>query len=102
MTNYFMAIGRIAKIEKKEMEIGGKKIIATIAIPRTFKNIDGCYDTDFINCSLYGVVGSNTLEWCRKGDIIAIKGRIQTNNNTIELIGEKVTFLTSRKAEDGE
>ena len=47
----------------------------------------------------------NTSEYCRKGDIIGVKGRLQSSTYEkedgskaykMELIAEKVTFLSSK------
>lgn len=43
-------------------------------------------------------------KYCKKGDLLGIKGRIQTkqeeNKNIIEIVAERVTFLSSRKETD--
>ena len=61
-------------------------------------------ETDFIRCILWNAVASSTCEYCKKGDIVGVKGRIQTSNykdkenNTkyvTDVIAEKVTFLSS-------
>lgn len=48
----------------------------TLAIPRSFKNMDGEYETDFINCKLWDTVAKNSSEHCKKGDIVGVKGRM--------------------------
>ena len=104
MTNQVILIGRLVNIQNEKAENGGNKVVVTMAIPQTFKNIDGAYDTNFVNCTLFGMVAKNTFEWCRKGDLIAIRGRVQRidTEKSIEIIGEKVSFLSSRKESDGE
>ena len=105
MMNQIILVGRLAKIEEIESENGAKKGVITLAVPQSFKNIDGIYDTNFIDCTLWGAIAENTIEYCTKGDVIGIKGRIQrlSNDKAMELIAEKVTFLsTTRKDEDGE
>lgn len=77
-----------------------KECVITLAVPRNFKNIDGEYETDFIPCRLYGNIAENTVEYCKKGDLIGIKGRVQSTDNGIEIITEKVTFLSSKKADE--
>lgn len=73
----------------------------TIAVPRCYKNKAGLYETDYIDWTLIGVLGENTYNFCKKGDLIGIKGRVQTtkieNNKVIELMAEKITFLSSNK-----
>lgn len=102
MLNNFVIVGRITKIENKKTENGANKTIVLLAVSRNFKNINGEYETDFIPCTLFRNMAETTIEYCRKGDLIAVKGRIQTNENGLELVAERVSFLSSRKAEDGE
>ena len=68
------------------------------------KNIDGVYETDFIDVTLWTNVAENTCDYCKVGDMIGIKGRLQVRRdkdsggkeyNKLELVGEKVTFLAS-------
>lgn len=101
--NNFVLVGRIAQDpEIKELE-NKKMAVVTLAVSRNFKNADGEYETDFIPVILWEGVAERTCEWCHKGDVIGVKGRIQShtmaNDSFIELIGERVSFLSSRKAE---
>ena len=110
MLNQMILVGRLAnevKIETKED--GTKEGILTLAVPRYFKNADGEYDTDFIDCKLFDNVAKNTSEYCNKGDIIGIKGRLQSTiiekeneekERRLEVITEKVTFLSREKNEE--
>ena len=110
MLNQIVLVGRIAnEVELKELESGKKVANITIACPRPFKNEEGIYDTDFIDCTLWEAVAQNTSEYCKKGDLIGIKGRVQTRNimnedgtktKVQEIIAEKVTFLSSKKEEE--
>lgn len=102
MLNNYVCVGRlVSEPEIKETKNDRKEILITLAIQRTFKNLDGNYDTDFVTFRLFGAIGNNTKEYCHKGDIIGVKGRIQTykvdDENRIELVAEKVTFLSSKK-----
>jgi single-strand DNA-binding protein len=109
MLNQAVLVGRIvADPELRETESGNKMTKITLAVPRSFKNADGNYDTDFISCVLWKGVAENTVEYCRKGDLVGIKGHIQTRTYEVEeekkyvteVIAEKVTFLSSRKADE--
>lgn len=51
-------------------------------------------------------IAENTAEYCHKGDIIGVKGRIQTSNyetedgekrKSTQIVAEKITFLSSSK-----
>ena len=110
MLNQIILVGRLVKTpEVIETESGKKMSYITLAIPRTFKNADGEYDTDFIDCVLWEVVAESTSEYCKQGDIVGVKGRVQSrmiededgdNYKKMEVIAEKITFLSSKKEED--
>lgn len=106
MMNQTVLVGRIVQDPKiTELEDGKKVCDVTIAIPRSYKNENGEYDTDFIKCTMWSGIAEKTSEYCKQGDLIAIKGRIQTrviekdnSKQTIqEVIAEKVTFLAKSK-----
>ena len=65
-------VGRVANLEVNDE---GKAVI-TLAIPRSFKNADGEYETDILKCRLYGAIATNTKEYCRNGNIVGVKGRL--------------------------
>ena len=108
MLNQAVLVGRIVQEpELKETEKGNVTNI-TLAVPRSFKNSNGEYETDFISCVLWKGVAENTVEYCKKGDLVGIKGRIQTRDveledethrKYVEVVAEKVTFLSSKKPE---
>ena len=109
MLNQAVLVGRIvADPELRETENGNKMTKITLAVPRSFKNSEGNYDTDFISCVLWQGVAENTVEYCRKGDLVGIKGHIQTRSFEVdeekkyvtEVVAEKVTFLSSKKADE--
>lgn len=109
MLNQIILVGRLTKEVQVNNSDSGKKVAKiTLAIPRSFKNMDGIYDTDFIDCILWDNTATNTAEYCHKGDILGIKGRVQSriieeDNNKkylLEIIAEKVTFLTSKNEKE--
>lgn len=107
MLNQIVLVGRLVQdLEIKELENGQRVSYITLAVPRSYKNADGIYETDFIPCMVWNNIADNVKEYCKKGDLLGIKGRIQTrqeeNKNIIEIVAEKVTFLSSRKESDGE
>lgn len=105
MVNQIVLVGRIAKSsEIKTTETGRRYATLTLAVPRNYKNVSGEYETDFLDCTLWSSVAESTTEYCKTGDMIGVKGRIQTriidaNDGTkkkkTEIVAEKVTFLTS-------
>ena len=62
------------------------------------------------SCVLWKGVAENTVEYVRKGDLVVIKGRLQTrtieledhNQHVMELVAEKVTFLSNNRAKEAE
>ena len=109
MLNQLVLVGRLVKKpELKEAESKKKFAFITLAVPRSFKNVNGEYDTDFIDCILWDNVAANTTEYCNKGDIVGVRGRIQTRlvekdgikNYVLEVIAEKITFLSNKESKD--
>ncbi len=103
MLNQVILVGRLVRdIEVKKNESSKNVATCTLAVPRSFKSKDGIIETDFINCTLWDVVALNTSEYCKKGDIVGIKGRLQSrvrevdgvNHHELYLVAEKVTFLS--------
>ena len=107
MLNQFVGVGRlVAEPSFKETEDGKQVSNITIAVPRSYKNENGEYDTDFVDVVLWNGIAENTAEYCHKGDIIGVKGRIQTSNyetedgekrKSTQIVAEKITFLSSSK-----
>ena len=111
MLNQTVIVGRlVSNPEIRETENGNKVSNITLAVPRSYKNSNGEYDTDFISCVLWKGIAENAAEYCHKGDLLGIKGRIQSRNieldedtkrQVVEVIAEKVTYLsTSKKADE--
>lgn len=111
MLNQAVLVGRIVKDpEIKELENGSKVSNITLAVPRSFKNAEtGEYDTDFVDVALWKGVAESTAEYCKKGDLVGVKGRIQTNSREDEngekkyymnVVAEKVTFLQARNKDE--
>ena len=100
MLNQVVLMGRLAK----EVEIIDKEKnegILTLAVPRTYKNKDNVYETDFIDCFIAGGVTEGVANYCKKGDTIAVRGSLKTevidDKKILQLIVDKVSFLSSKK-----
>ena len=110
MLNQIVIAGRLIDDPVvEEIEEGKKRAFITVGVPRSYKNENGVYDTDFIRCMLWNGIAETTSEYCHKGDVVGVKGRLQTE--TIEnedgtesyitnVIAEKITFLSSGRKED--
>lgn len=107
MMNQFFGVGRlVAQPEVKESENGKKYANFTVAVPRSYKNADGVYDTDFLDVVSFGPVAESTAEYCQKGDTIGIKGRVESSvyenaegekKKNIQIIADKISFLCSKE-----
>ncbi len=109
MLNQIIIAGRLVKDpEIQTTENNVKRTLITVAVPRAYKNIDGNYETDFIPCILWNGIAENACEYCKKGDVIGVKGRIQTSKYekdgekkySMDIIAEKISFLSSRRADE--
>ena len=111
MINQIILVGRLTgDPEIEEYENGKKRTIINIAVQRQFKNIDNKYDTDFFRCVLWNGMASNTKNYCQRGDIVGVKGRVQNRNYVdsenktryiTEIIAEKISFVShSQKKEN--
>jgi len=104
MMNQSIIIGRIVENPVMEKEGDRERCILKLACQRSYKNEDGIYETDFINATLWNGVAQNVIEYCKKGDLVGVKGRLQNrkDSNMIELIADRVTFLSSEKKKEEE
>ena len=78
MLNQVVVVGRIVRDPELNQTENGKKVSnITLAVPRNYKNADGVYETDFIDATLWTNIAENTCEYCKQGDMVGIKGRLQ-------------------------
>ena len=107
MHNVVYLIGRLTE-DPTLKSIGEEKDMLTInlAVQRSYKNENGIYETDFIRCILWNGIAKNTSEYCHKGDLVGVKGRLQTSQYEdenkedkyiTEVIVDKVSFLASKR-----
>ena len=60
MLNQVVLVGRLTRdISVNKSDKGSKVATITLAVPRSFKNADGNYDTDFIDCKLWDGIAEN-------------------------------------------
>ncbi len=109
MINMVMLVGRLVQDPEVVETDNGKKLShITLAINRKFKGVDGVYHTDYIDCILWNNYAKNTEEYCIKGDLVGIRGRLQSDTyekdgikrKKTQVIAENITFLSSLKNKD--
>lgn len=110
MINYLIVIGRLAETPIIETDKDDNQLCSIkLAVPRSYKNAEGVYETDLIDVELLNNIAEKTAEYCSKGDLIGIKGRVESRTYEAEngtktdknvLVGEKVSFLANTKVKD--
>lgn len=102
--NQVILVGRLTnEPEIITLESGKTVLNILLAVQRPYKNEEGNYETDFIDCELWNSVANTTCEYCHKGDLLGVKGRIKTDyydkedetRKVMSVVAEKVTFLSS-------
>ena len=107
--NKIFLIGRLTKDIEVRFTQNEKKIgNFTLAVNREYKNTNGEYETDFINCLLFTNV--DTVEkYTKKGDLISVMGKLQNRSYedkdgkkhyVSEVVADKVEFLQAKKETD--
>ncbi|CAI9385763.1 single-stranded DNA-binding protein [Niallia sp. Sow4_A1] len=109
MINQVTLVGRLTKDPELRVTQEGTSIVnVTVAVNRNYKNQAGDYDADFVLCTLWNKVAENTAQYCNKGSLVGITGRIHTRNYenqdrkkvyVTEVIAESVRFLDPKKVE---
>lgn len=100
--NSCVMVGRLTK--DVDLKVNGDKTTAkfTIAINRDYKNAQGGYDADFINCTAFGKRAEILQKHFSKGKQIAVRGPWRTGSYdaqdgtkryTNELVVEGFTFV---------
>ena len=79
----------------------------SVAVNRRFKNAEGNYDADFINCVAFGRSAEFIEKYFKKGMAIGLTGRIQTGSYTnkdgqrvytTDVVVEETEFVESKGA----
>jgi len=106
MHNLVYLIGRLTEDPVvTKLDDGQETLPFILAVQRSYKNADGIYEADFIRCVLWNGIATHTAEYCKKGDLVGIKGRLQNRSYEVneekkyisEVIVDKVSFLASKK-----
>lgn len=107
--NKSILIGRLTKTPELKTTASGTSVCSfTIAVNRRFKNADGNYDADFINCVAWRQQAEFICKHFVKGSGIALCGSIQTraydkdNGDKVyitEVVVDEVNFVGDKKQE---
>ena len=81
MINQVTLVGRVVEDPVlKTLEDGRTVTKVRIAIQRSFKNSETLeYESDFITCTIWAGLAEATTQYCKKGAIIGVRGKLQNN-----------------------
>lgn len=109
LINQVTLVGRLTKDPELKITQDGIAVAnVTLAVSRNFKNSNGEVETDFVQCTLWRKTAENTVQYCRKGTIVGITGRIQTRSYenhegrkiyVTDVVADNVRFLSSKPQE---
>jgi len=110
MINSTVLLGRLVKDTEVRFMQNEKAVSNfTLAVQRKYKDSEGNYPVDFIDCVVFGKQAETMAQYTKKGDLIGVEGSIQKrayedkegNKRYItEIMVEKIIFLQTNKKEE--
>ena len=104
--NKAILIGRLTKDPELRTTPTGRNVCQfSVAVSRNFTNANGEREADFINCVVWDKQAENLVKYQKKGNQIAVEGRIQTRNYddkdgkkvyVTEILASNISFLNSK------
>ena len=81
--NKSILLGRLTRDPELRQTASGTAVAGfSVAVNRRFKNADGEYETDFINCTAWRQTAEFVCKYFQKGSMIAVVGSIQNQKYT--------------------
>lgn len=107
--NQVTLVGRLTRDPEVKFTSEGTPVShVVLAVNRHYRNHHGEIESDFVQCTLWKKMAENTAQYCRKGSVVGITGRIQTRHYdnpegkriyVTEVIADSVRFLSSKPQE---
>ena len=104
--NKAILIGRLTKDPELRTTPTGRNVCQfSVAVNRTYTGANGEREADFINCVVWDKQAENLVKYQKKGNQIAIEGRIQTRNYddqdgkkvyVTEILAHNISFLDAK------
>ncbi len=111
MLNRIQLIGRLTRDPDLRYIASGQPMAQfTLAVDRDFRNAAGEREADFVNCVTWRKLAEQVGQYCAKGRLVAVEGRLQTRTfetqdgvrrKATEVVGDRVWFLDGRRPESG-
>ena len=105
--NKIILTGRLTRDPELRKTTSGVAVTQfSLAVTRDFKNQEGEYEADFINCVAYRKLAETITTYTQKGDKLGVDGRLQIRNydnsegNKVyvsEVIVNGIEFLEAKK-----
>lgn len=109
--NKAILIGRLTRDPELRTTPTGRNVCQfSIAVNRTYTNANGDREADFINCVVWDKQAENLARYQKKGNQIAVEGRIQTRNYddnngrrvyVTEVLASSISFLDAKGTSNG-
>lgn len=106
MINNVVLVGRLGGDPEMKYTQAGMPITKfTLAVDRGRKNDQGENETDWLNIVAFQKTAELVAQYCDKGSLVGVEGRIQTRNyedatgkrqTWVEIVANNVRFLESR------
>lgn len=106
MINQVTVVGRLTRDPELRKTGEGLSVTSiTLAVSRQFRNQHGEIEADFVQCTLWKKAAENTAQYCRKGSIVGITGRLHSRHYdnkegkrvyVTEVVAESIQFLGAK------
>lgn len=111
MINNVTLVGRlVAPPDLRKTPNNVSSLQGTLAVNRNFKNENGDREADFINFQAWRGIADIIAQYCSKGSLIGLTGRLQVRSYekdgqrryVTEVVAESVALLESRNKQQGQ
>lgn len=109
--NKAILIGRLTRDPELRTTPTGRNVCQfSIAVNRTYTSASGEREADFINCVVWDKQAENLCKYQKRGNQIAVDGRIQTRNYddkdgkrvyVTEILASNISFLDAKGTNNG-
>lgn len=106
--NKAILIGRLTRDPELRTTPTGRNVCQfSVAVSRTYTNANGEREADFINCVVWDKQAESLARYQKKGNQIAVEGRIQTRNYddkdgkrvyVTEILANNISFLDAKSS----
>ena len=106
MFNQVTLVGRLTRDPEVRRTPEGTAVTnVTIAVNRHFRNQQGEIEADFVPCTIWRKAAENTAQYCKKGSLVGVVGKIQSRTYenqegkkvyVTEVVADSIQFIDTR------